>query len=208
MNADKARAGASSGTLADAVTRWPELNQRYVRDEVLNDRYLREMGLIPEFEDYGVSDEMMDELLQSIATALHEGRIGTRKNRNDPVSAFPQDLLARKSSRIDTASRRPEDAACGMPADGETERQPAAEDAPRPSRIEHEDPQEMALFPEQERSEQERPAGEQKNKTGPPKVPRRIRWWPSAAPWRGEQHLPDARRASGISMSKGNFEDS
>ncbi len=162
MNADKSVL-VRLQELADAVTRWPELNQRYVRDEVLNDRHLREMGLDPEFEDYGVSAEMMDELLQSIATALHEGRIGTRKNRNDPVSALPQDLLAKiqQDRESHPAGRKMRHAGC---ADGETERQPAAEDAPRPSRIEHEDPQEMALFPEQEQSEQERPAGSRRTR--------------------------------------------
>ena len=54
---------------------------------------------------------MMDELLQSIATALHEGRIGTRKNRNDPVSAFPQDLLAKIQQ---DGKRIPQAGRCGM----------------------------------------------------------------------------------------------
>lgn len=152
MNADKSVL-VRLQELANAVTRWPELNKRYVKDEVLNDRHLREMGLDPEFEDYGVSSEMMDKLLQSIATALREGRIDTRKNRNDPVSVLPQDLLdeIRQNRESHPAGRKMRHA---RSADGKTGRQPATEETSYSSRIGHEDPQETALFPEQERSEQ------------------------------------------------------
>ena len=81
--------------LIQAVTKWPKLNLRYVEEDILNDKHLREFGLNPEAEDFGVSPEMLEELIEAIADGVADGSLNTRGNRNDPTKALSEDLLKR-----------------------------------------------------------------------------------------------------------------
>jgi len=81
--------------LIQAVTRWPKINLRYVEEDILNDKHLREFGLNPEAEDFGVSPEMLEELIEAIAVGIADGSLNTRGNRNDPTKALSEDLLKR-----------------------------------------------------------------------------------------------------------------
>ncbi|MEF2735762.1 MAG: hypothetical protein U0N15_00820 [Bifidobacterium choerinum] len=136
--------------LTGAVTRWPELNKRYVKEDVLNDKHLQEMGLNPEYEDYGVSTEMLDELLEAVAAALHEGKIDTRHKRNDPVSVLPRDLLDRihEDRKNHPQGRKVEHA---QKVGVKTNESPAVVEEPSQPQGEHTKAQEVGLFPEQER---------------------------------------------------------
>lgn len=81
--------------LVGGITRFPQLNQRFVRDDILNDKHLTEIGLDVEKEDYGVSREVLLELLEAISgEIMHDGRLGTRGRRNDPVSVLSPELLS------------------------------------------------------------------------------------------------------------------
>lgn len=92
--------------LVKAMDHWPNLNQRYVKEDVLNDKHLREMGLDPEQKDYGVSTQTLQELLMTVSQALSEKRIDTRNKRNNPASEIPDELLER--IRDDGASHQSE----------------------------------------------------------------------------------------------------
>lgn len=81
--------------LAGAISRWPDLNQRYVRDDVLNRKHLEEMGLSPDKNDYGIDHDLLVELLDTIHRKIASGELTTRDGRNDPVPKLPIDLIAR-----------------------------------------------------------------------------------------------------------------
>lgn len=81
--------------LIQAITRWPKINLRYVEEDILNDKHLREFGLNPEAEDFGVSPEMLEELIEAIADGISDGSLNTRGKRNDPTTVLSEDLLKR-----------------------------------------------------------------------------------------------------------------
>lgn len=99
--------------LTGAITRWPVLNQRFVKDDVLNRKHLEEMGLSPDKKDYGIDSGLLKELLQIIQEKMVSNELTTRNKRNDPVSLLPDDLISRirENARHHTASE---------PADNET----------------------------------------------------------------------------------------
>lgn len=87
-----------------------ELNQRYVRDDVLNRKHLRELGLDPDAEYFGLPKELLGEFVDAVAQAIAEKRLYTRKDgRNNPACVLDPDLLARLSGH--TAAERPDDEA-------------------------------------------------------------------------------------------------
>lgn len=81
--------------LTGMITRFPELNQRYVKEDILNRKHLEEMGLKPDKEDYGVDGQILSELLEAIREKINTKELATRGRRNDPVSVLPKDLLRR-----------------------------------------------------------------------------------------------------------------
>ena len=96
--------------LTGAITKWPILNQRFVKDDVLNRKHLEEMGLLPDERDYGVDRNLLEELLQTIQEKMVLDELTTRNKRNDPVSVLPGDLISRikENARHHTPSN-PED---------------------------------------------------------------------------------------------------
>ena len=81
--------------LIHAVTKWPRINLRYVEEDILNDKHLREFGLKPEEEDFGVSSETLEKLIEAIADGIEDGSLNTRGNRNDPTKALSDEVLKR-----------------------------------------------------------------------------------------------------------------
>ncbi|MEF2737261.1 MAG: hypothetical protein U0N15_08610 [Bifidobacterium choerinum] len=78
--------------LVDAMDRWPNLNQGFVRSEILSDANLGKMGLDVQAWDYGVSSDVLVKLLEAISERLST-TLNTRVNRNDPLAVLPQELL-------------------------------------------------------------------------------------------------------------------
>lgn len=88
--------------LVGGITRYPQLNQRYVRDDVLNDKHLAEIGLKIEDEDYGVSEATLLELVKAVASeTTRGGALATRGKRNNPVEALPEDLLTKIRDEVE-----------------------------------------------------------------------------------------------------------
>lgn len=78
----------------DGITRFPSLNQRYVKEDVLNDKHMNEFGFDLNRDDYGVSSETFLEFLKLIASeAMPGGSLSTRGLRNDPITVIPPSLL-------------------------------------------------------------------------------------------------------------------
>lgn len=78
----------------DGITRFPSLNQRYVKEDVLNDKHMREFGFDLNRNDYGVSPETFLEFLKLIASeVMSDGSLSTRGARNNPIEVIPQSLL-------------------------------------------------------------------------------------------------------------------
>ena len=100
--------------LIHAVTRWPKINLRYVEEDILNDKHLKEFGLKPGEEDFGVPPETLEELIKAIADGIEDGSLNTRGNRNDPTKALSDDLLKRV---YDDAARHKASAAQGNKVD-------------------------------------------------------------------------------------------
>ena len=93
--------------LIGAVDKYPTINQRYVRDEVLDKAHLLEMGLDPSCDDFGVEPETLENLIREIVGAIERKDISTRKNRKTPVSALGQEVLDDvKRSRANRAIRQ------------------------------------------------------------------------------------------------------
>ena len=80
--------------LVNAVTVWPQLNARFVENDIFNKKHLEEMGLIPDVADFGVSRELLKELIETIAGKLNN-ELNTRNSRNNPANALPKDLINR-----------------------------------------------------------------------------------------------------------------
>lgn len=78
--------------LVGAMDRWPNLNQGFVRSEILSDTNLMKMGLDVQSWDYGVSSDVLVKLLEAISERLST-TLNTRVNRNDPLAVLPQELL-------------------------------------------------------------------------------------------------------------------
>ena len=86
--------------LIEAVSKYPKLNQGYVRDDVLNAKHLREFGLDPDVADYGVSPDVLEDLVREIARGIDNGSIATRGKRNNPKQYIDCGVLERiESSR-------------------------------------------------------------------------------------------------------------
>lgn len=80
----------------DGITRFPSLNQRYVKEDVLNDKHMGEFGFDLNREDYGVSPETFLEFLKLIAgEVMPGGSLSTRGSRNNPIEAIPLSLLSK-----------------------------------------------------------------------------------------------------------------
>ena len=79
--------------LIDAIDEYPDLNQRYVADDILNEKHLRQFGLDPSLSDYGVPEDLLKELVGKIATGVKNGSLGTRAKRNDPAGYLGQHFL-------------------------------------------------------------------------------------------------------------------
>ena len=79
--------------LIGAVDKFPTINQRYVRDEILDKAHLIEMGLNPDAEDFGVAPEVLENLVREIVGAIERKEISTRTNRKNPVSALDEEVL-------------------------------------------------------------------------------------------------------------------
>lgn len=79
--------------LIGAVDKYPTINQRYVRDEILDKAHLIEMGLNPDAEDFGVAPEVLENLVREIVGAIERKEISTRTNRKNPVSALDEEVL-------------------------------------------------------------------------------------------------------------------
>lgn len=78
----------------EGITRFPVLNQRYVKEDVLNDKHMREIGFDLNREDYGVSREIFLEFLKFIAAeVMSGGSLSTRGSRNNPIAEIPTELL-------------------------------------------------------------------------------------------------------------------
>lgn len=95
MNAEKSVLVRLEKLTGGMITRFPELNQRYVKEDILNRKHLEEMGLKPDEEDYGVDGQILSELLEAIREKINTKELATRSKRNDPVSVLPKDLLRR-----------------------------------------------------------------------------------------------------------------
>lgn len=90
----------------DGITRFPSLNQRYVKEDVLNDKHMTEIGFDLNRDDYGVSPETFLEFLKLIAAkVMPGGSLSTRRSRNNPITEIPQSLLNKirgASQSVDT----------------------------------------------------------------------------------------------------------
>lgn len=92
-----------------AIDKYPGINQRYVRDEILTDTHLAEMGLDPGCDDFGVAPGTLENLVRDIVRAIENGDISTRKNRKDPASAISADVIDEvRASRATCEARRRE----------------------------------------------------------------------------------------------------
>lgn len=81
--------------LTGAISEYARLNQRYVEEDILNQKHQREMGLDPDKYDFGIDAGLLRELLETIEDKIEKGELSTRGKRNDPVAALPEDLLSR-----------------------------------------------------------------------------------------------------------------
>ena len=80
--------------LVGAISKWPSLNQRYVKEDVLNDKHLVEMGLDPDLWDYGVDRRLLERLMETINDKLVAAELSSRRGRNDPLTILPEDVVA------------------------------------------------------------------------------------------------------------------
>lgn len=89
----------------DGITRYPSLNQRYVKEDVLNDKHMTEIGFDLDRDDYGVSQETFLEFLKLIAAEVKTGgRLSTRGSRNNPIAAIPSTLLEKIRGEEDSSA--------------------------------------------------------------------------------------------------------
>lgn len=87
--------------LVGAITSYPNLNQRYIKEDVLNDKHLKELGLDPAQRDYGISSELLLDIVKFVASeATSDGLLSTRRKRNAPKEVFPQELLSRIAKEV------------------------------------------------------------------------------------------------------------
>lgn len=80
--------------LVGAISKWPSLNQRYVKEDVLNDKHLVEMGLDPDLWDYGVDRRLLEKLMETISDKLEADELSSRRGRNAPLTILPEDVVA------------------------------------------------------------------------------------------------------------------
>lgn len=81
--------------LIGAISKYPQLNQVYVRDDVLNVKHLREFGLNPDAVDYGVPPDVLEDFVREIALAIDRKLINTRGGRNNPLDHIDSSILER-----------------------------------------------------------------------------------------------------------------
>lgn len=153
--------------LVGAMGRWPKLNQRFVKEDVLNNKHLQEMGLDPELEEYGVSRDTLIELLEAIANALDKGKDGgidTRTNRNNPVSVLPAELLEKVSEDRRKHPDGEKARNVGKHTDLSQRRQQTEDKSSVGFQVRTGDSSDIALFPAEEESASipEKPAAQQR----------------------------------------------
>lgn len=95
--------------LIGAISRYPQLNQGYVRDDVLNEKHLKEFGLDPSTIDYGVPSDVLEDFVREIASAIDRKLINTRGGRNSPLEHIDSSILERiEESKVNRAHMRPD----------------------------------------------------------------------------------------------------
>ena len=81
--------------LIGAISKYPQLNQTYVRDDVLNAKHLKEFELDPSIADYGVPLDVLEDFVREIASAIDQKLIHTRGGRNNPLEYVDPSVLER-----------------------------------------------------------------------------------------------------------------
>lgn len=93
--------------LVGAISKYPQLNQGYVRDDVLNEKHLKEFGLDPDAIDYGVPSDVLTDFVRAIASAIDRKLINTRGDRNNPLEHIDSSILERiEESKANRSSAR------------------------------------------------------------------------------------------------------
>ncbi len=150
--------------LTGAISEYARLNQRYVEEDILNQKHQREMGLDPDKYDFGIDAGLLRELLETIEDKIEKGELSTRGKRNDPVAALPEDLLSRiRENATHHRTVTPQDRSDGSTPFAASDQDPTSQSGNGPSQ----DP----LFPEDADEEPDTPPKRRTRQTRPASFP-------------------------------------